>query len=88
MEEKAKFIVTNSKGEKIPYYIIATYNDENTKKDYIVYTDGKLNSEKKLNVYYSLYKEINDSIKLIDIVNPGDKKIALGVLKSVLEDLK
>ena len=40
----------------ITYYVIATYYDEEyTKKNYIIYTDKNL-IDNKLQVYYSLYE--------------------------------
>lgn len=88
MNEKDKFIVTDKEGRKISMYTIATYTDDTTNKNYIVYTDGKLNNEKKLNVYYAMYNNINNKIKLISIEKSEDKKIALEIVKSILEDIK
>ena len=41
-----------------------------------------------LNIYYSLYKQVNNSIELIDITNNKDEKIALEVVKELIGDLK
>ena len=57
-------------------------------KDFMVYTDRTLNKENKLNVYYSLYKKIDNSIKLIDITDKDDEKTALEVVREVISDLK
>ena len=71
----------------ITYYVIATYYDEEyTKKNYIIYTDKNL-IDNKLQVYYSLYEKVSDKeIKLVDIKTPLEKKVALSFLKEVIVD--
>lgn len=86
MNDKDKFIVTNKDGNKETFFTIATYSENN--KNYIVYTDGKLNKDKKLNVYYALYEDINNKMQLIEITDPKDKIIAIDMVKAVVEDLK
>lgn len=73
----------------ITYYVIATYYDEEyTKKNYIIYTDKNL-IDNKLQVYYSLYEKANDKeIKLVDIKTPLEKKVALSFLKEVMKTSK
>lgn len=73
----------------ITYYVIATYYDEEyTKKNYIIYTDKNL-IDNKLQVYYSLYEKVSDKeIKLADIKTPLEKKVALSFLKEVMKTSK
>lgn len=73
----------------ITYYVIATYYDEEyTKKNYIIYTDKNL-IDNKLQVYYSLYEKVSDKeIKLVDIKTPLEKKVALSFLKEVMKTRK
>ena len=53
--EDLRFVNNN-----ITYYVIATYYDEEyTKKNYIIYTDKNL-IDNKLQVYYSLYEKASD----------------------------
>lgn len=73
----------------ITYYVIATYYDEEyTKKNYIIYTDKNL-IDNKLQIYYSLYEKVSDKeIKLVDIKTPLEKKVALSFLKEVMKTSK
>ena len=73
----------------ITYYVIATYYDEEyTKKNYIIYTDKNL-IDNKLQVYYSLYEKASDKeVKLVDIKTPLEKKVALSFLKEVMKTSK
>ena len=86
--ESMQFEITNSEGKKIICETIATYHDDNTNKDFIVYTDGSLNKEKKLNLYYSLYKMHDNGIELIEITNKEDKKTGLELIKELITGLK
>ena len=86
--ESMQFEITNSEGKKIICETIATYHDDNTNKDFIVYTDGSLNEEKKLKLYYSLYKMHDNGVELIEITDKEDKKIGLELIKELITDLK
>ena len=82
-----KFEITNNNGKKIICEVIATYHDDETNKDFIVYTDGSYNVNNKLNLFYSLYKEKDNAIELIDIISIEDKKIGLELIKELLNDM-
>ena len=82
--EDLRFVNNN-----ITYYVIAIYYDEEyTKKNYIIYTDKNL-IDNKLQVYYSLYEKVSDKeIKLVDIKTPLEKQLALSFLKEVMKTSK
>ena len=82
--EDLRFVNNN-----ITYYVIATYYDEEyTKKNYIIYTDKNL-KDNKLQLYYALYeKESDKEIKLVDIKTPLEERIALSFLKEVMKTSK
>lgn len=83
-----QFEVTNKDGNKTICEAIATYHDDDTNKDFIVYTDKTLDENNKLKVYYSLYQRVGNNIKLIDITDPEDKKIGLELIKEIISDIK
>ncbi len=85
--ESMQFEVTKKDGKKVVCDVIATYHDDDTNKDFIVYTDRTLNEERKLNLYYSLYENQGNNIKLIDIVDIEDKKIGLELIKELVNDI-
>ena len=82
-----QFEVTNNEGKKTVCEVIATYHDEDTNKDFIVYTDKTYDENNKLKVYYSLYEIKDNMIRLIDVVDNEDKKIGLEIIKDVISDL-
>ena len=85
MLNKREFVVINDDGAIINCEAIATYHHEENNKDYIVYTDGTLTSEDNLRLYYSLYEEVNDNIKLIDITDIEDQEIGMQLVQAVIK---
>lgn len=68
--------------------IIATYIDEDTDKDYIIYTDESKDSEGKLNVAYGSYKMNGTEIEVNKVETPEEEKKILEVLKFVTKNAK
>lgn len=85
--EHTSFKVINN-GKETICEVIATYHDDNTKKDFIVYTDKVLNSDNKLKLYYSLYENVDNGIKLINVESSEDKKIGLRLIQEILKDIR
>lgn len=81
--EDLSFNIEND-GVIITCNVIATYHDDNTNKDYMVYTDNSFDKNNKLNVYYSLYETKDNSIKLINTTDAEDKKIGLELIKELV----
>jgi len=79
--------IRNIDGKNVVCDTICTYYDEDTKKNYIVFTDRTFNKENKLNVYYSLYEMQNNKIKLIQVETNEDKKIGLELIQEVLKEI-
>ena len=67
--------------------VIATYHDEELNKDFILYTDKTYNKDGRLNVFYSLYENVDNNIKLIDIKTNEERKIGLMLVKEVINSL-
>ena len=86
--EKLEFLVTDSLGKKTKCEIIATYHDNETNKDYMVYTDKTLTEDNKLKIYHTVYEQVGNSIKLIDSDDPKDKKIGLELINEVLKNIR
>ena len=83
-----KFETQDKNGNKIICDVIATYHDDNTNKDFIVYTDRTLDENNKLKLYYSLYKKEGNNIRLIDITDINDKKVGLELIKELINDIR
>jgi len=83
--QELSFNITDKDGKQVKYQTIATYEDEKTKKKFIVYTDNTYNSKDQLKIYCSLFKIINKKIKVIEITMSNDKKIALNLIKKIIQ---
>ena len=55
MEEKNTFTVLNDEGKEVTCEILFTFDSEETKKSYIVYTDNTTDEEGNVKVYASIY---------------------------------
>ena len=56
--------------DNMEYEVIATYSDEKSNKEFVVFTDNSYTNN-NLNVYYGLYDKDTKQIKGID--NPNDE---------------
>ena len=83
MEELS--LISYDNGLEIVYDIIATYHDDLTDKNYIVYTDKQTDENNKLNLFYSLYKTEGNRVKLLETNAFEDKKIGLELIKEIGE---
>ena len=54
-EKKGVFTIVNDKGEEVECEILFTFDSDETKKSYIVYTDNTLDEEGSTKVYASVY---------------------------------
>ena len=74
-------------GKDIICDVICTYKDEDTNKDFIVFTDRTLDKNNKLNLYYSLYEKIDNNIKLIEITDIEDKRTGLQLIEEIVKEM-
>ena len=56
MDEKKKFKVLNDKGVEVECEPLFTFESEETKKQYVVYTDNSVDEEGNVRVFASIYK--------------------------------
>lgn len=63
---KRQIVLVNN----MEYEVIATYSDEKSNKEFVVFTDNSYTNN-NLNVYYGLYDKNTKQIKGID--NPNDE---------------
>lgn len=85
--ESLQFIKVIDGKEKV-CDVIATYKDDNTNKNYIIYTDRSISKDNKINIFYSLYEKVDNNIKLITIKDIEDKKICLNIINELIKDIE
>ena len=83
-EETMTFKVINDEGKEIECEALFTFESDETKKNYIVYTDNTLDSEGNTKVYASIYNPDEDETKLLPIETDKEWKI----IETILEELQ
>ena len=83
-EEKMTFKVINDEGKEIECEVLFTFESDETKKNYIVYTDNTIDEEGNTKVYASIYNPDQDETKLIPIETDKEWKI----IETILEELQ
>lgn len=84
MEEKMTFKVVNDEGKEVECEVLFTFESDETKKNYIVYTDNTLDEEGNTKVYASIYNPDEDETKLLPIETDKEWKI----IETILEELQ
>ena len=86
MEEKNIFTVLNDEGKEITCEVLFTFDSEETKKSYIVYTDNSTDDEGNVKVYASVYNPNSEATELLPIETDREWKIVETILESIQEE--
>ena len=88
MEEKNTFTIINDEGKEVTCEILFTFDSEETKKSYIVYTDNTTDEEGNVKVYASVYNKESADAELLPIETEREWKIIETILESISEESK
>ena len=88
MNENNTFKVINDEGQEITCDILFTFDSEETKKSYIVYTDNSKDVEGNIQVYASIYDPKQDNPKLEPIESEQEWKIIETILNTLQDEIK
>ena len=83
-EETMTLKVINDEGKEIECEVLFTFESDETKKNYIVYTDNTVDEEGNTKVYASIYNPDQDETKLLPIETDKEWKI----IETILEELQ
>jgi len=83
-DETMTFKVINDEGKEVECEVLFTFESEETKKNYIVYTDNTIDEEGNTKVYASIYNPDEDETKLLPIETDKEWKI----IETILEELQ
>ena len=84
MEEKMTFKAINGEGKEVECEVLFTFESDETKKNYMVYTDNTVDEEGNTKVYASSYEVEGEEQKLLPIET--DKEWA--IIETILNDLQ
>ena len=84
MEEKMTFKAINGEGKEVECEVLFTFESDETKKNYMVYTDNSVDEDGNTKVYASIYNPNEDEVKLEPIETDKEWKI----IETILEELQ
>ena len=87
-EERMTFKVIDDKGKEIECEVLFTFESDETKKNYIVYTDNTTDEEGNTKVYASIYNPNDEEVKLTPIETEKEWKIIETILNELQEEVK
>ena len=83
-DEIMTFKVMNDDGIEVECEVLFTFESDETKKNYIVYTDNTLDENGNTKVYASIYNPDEEETKLLPIETDKEWKI----IETILEELQ
>ena len=88
MNEKQKFVILGENGEKVECEPLFTFESEETKKQYVVYTDNTLDSDGNVRVFASIYNVTDKGGELLPVKSEKEWKVIETILESIQEESK
>lgn len=86
--DNGKFTVLDELGKEVVCDALFTFDSEETKKSYVVYTDGKKDAAGVTQVYASIYDPTSESTKLEPITSEKEWKVVETILKTLEDEVK
>jgi len=88
MNKENTFKIIDKEGKEIECEVLFTFESEETKKNYIVYTDNTKDSEGNIKVYASIYDPEADNTELLPVETDREWKVIETILESIQEESK
>ena len=88
MEDKNSFKIINDNGEEVMCDVLFTFDSEETKKSYIVYTDNSKDEQGNVQVFASIYDPKVEDQKLEPITTEKEWKVIETILNTLQEEIK
>ena len=85
--ENSTFKIINDKGEEVVCDILFTFDSDETKKSYMVYTNHKLDENGNIMVYASIYDPKLENQKLEPITSEAEWKVIETILNTLQEEI-
>ncbi len=88
MDEKNQFKLKDEYGNETIYDVLFTFDNEETKKSYIVYTDNSLDENNNVQVFASVYHKDTDNTKLEPIETDKEWQVIEKILETIQEEVR
>lgn len=79
------FTVTDANGKSIEYEILFTFDSDETKKSYIVFTDNNKDTDGSIITYAATYDKDGDKLELKDIETEREWSLIETILSQIEE---
>ena len=86
--KKNTFTMIDDKGNETVYDVLFTFDSDETKKSYIVYTDNTKDEEGNIQVYVSIYDPENPNSKFEAITTDKEWKVIETILETLQEEVQ
>ncbi len=86
-EKKGIFTIVNDEGKEVECEVLFTFDSDETKKSYIVYTDNTEDESGSTKVYASIYDPTGQDKSLIPIETDKEWKIIETILSSIQQKI-
>lgn len=86
-EKKGVFTIVDDQGREIECEILFTFDSDETKKSYIVYTDNTVDEEGSTKVYASVYDPTGQNSALMPIESEKEWLVIENILSSVQQKI-
>ena len=87
-EQKSVFTIINDEGKEITCEALFTFDSDETKKSYIVYTDNTLDDSGSIKVYASIYDPKGEKTTLEPVESEKEWQVIENILSSVQSKLE
>ena len=86
--KKNSFSMIDENGKEIIYDVLFTFESDETKKNYIVYTDNTRDEIGNIQVYASIYDPEDPNSKLEAITTDKEWKVIETILETLQEEVR
>ena len=86
MEEVMTFTGTDAEGNNVEYEVLLTFESEETKKSYMIYTDNTLDEEGNTKVYASIYVPNEDLENTV--LSPIETDKEWSMIEAIIEEIQ
>ena len=86
--KKNSFSMIDENGNEIVYDVLFTFESDETKKNYIVYTDNTRDEKGNIQVYASIYDPEDPKSKLEAITTDKEWKVIETILETLQEEVR
>lgn len=88
MDEKKKFVVLDENGKEVVCEPLFTFESDETKKQYVVYTDNSKDENGNVRVFASIYNNKKEGGELLPIKTEKEWKVIETILETIQEETK